>query len=254
MRNAGAIFVGAVVAGVAGRLLRRLQPRAAHRRLRPVLQRPVACSRSCAASTSSSTTSRRSPRSPGTSTPSPAPRTCPRTRPPSGSGSADDLARRAPAAAGAAGPHALRRPAAAGRATGSTPTRTRTRCPPSCSPTWARRSGTRRWSSTATPTGTPSALRTDLAAYLTRSGGRADRAGAGVGGQRLQRGAAADPAGVRRRRADGAGLHAVLLDAPDHLRGHRHRLGRRAPPRRLHHRRGRGRRAGARAARRTSSS
>ena len=37
-----------------------------------------------------------------------------------------------------------------------------------------------------------------------------------MGGQRLQRGAAADAAGLRRRGPDGAGLHAVLLDAPDH--------------------------------------
>ena len=41
VRNAGAIFVGRLVAGVARRLLRRLQPRAAHRRLRPALLRPV---------------------------------------------------------------------------------------------------------------------------------------------------------------------------------------------------------------------
>ena len=50
-----------------------------------------------------------------------------------------------------------------------------------------------------------------------------------MGGQRLQRGAPAAAAGLRRRRADGAGLHAVLLDAPDHRGRHRHRLGRRAP-------------------------
>ena len=37
VRNAGAVFVGPVVAGVARRLLRGLQPRAAHRRLRPAL-------------------------------------------------------------------------------------------------------------------------------------------------------------------------------------------------------------------------
>ena len=37
--NAGAVFVGAVLAGVAGRLLRRVEPRAADRRIRPVLRR-----------------------------------------------------------------------------------------------------------------------------------------------------------------------------------------------------------------------
>ena len=41
VRNAGAIFVGLVRAGVAGRLLRRLQPRAADRRLRLPQLRPV---------------------------------------------------------------------------------------------------------------------------------------------------------------------------------------------------------------------
>ncbi len=41
VRNAGAVFVGPYVPGVAGRLPRRLQPRAAHRRLRPPLVRPV---------------------------------------------------------------------------------------------------------------------------------------------------------------------------------------------------------------------
>ena len=41
VRNAGAIFVGRVRAGVARRLLRRLQPRAAHRRVRPPLLGPV---------------------------------------------------------------------------------------------------------------------------------------------------------------------------------------------------------------------
>ena len=41
VRNAGAIFVGAVRAGLARGLLRRLQPRAADRRLRPALQRAV---------------------------------------------------------------------------------------------------------------------------------------------------------------------------------------------------------------------
>ena len=49
VRNAGAIFVGPYVAGVARRLLRRLQPRAAHRRLRPALGRACRCRRSCAA-------------------------------------------------------------------------------------------------------------------------------------------------------------------------------------------------------------
>ena len=54
------------VAGVARRLLRRLQPRAAHRRLRPALLAGCRCSRSCAASTWSSTTRRRCATSPAT--------------------------------------------------------------------------------------------------------------------------------------------------------------------------------------------
>ena len=41
IRSAGAIFVGAVFAGQPRRLLRGLQPRAAHRGLRAALQRPV---------------------------------------------------------------------------------------------------------------------------------------------------------------------------------------------------------------------
>ena len=41
IRSAGAIFVGAVLAGQPRRLLRGLQPCAAHRRLRPALQRAV---------------------------------------------------------------------------------------------------------------------------------------------------------------------------------------------------------------------
>ena len=76
----------------------------------------------------------------------------------------------------------------------------------------------------------------------------------GVGGQRLQRGAPGDPAGVRGSGPDGAGLHAVVLDAPDHRGGHGHRLGRRAPAGGLHDRRRGRRRPGARAASRTSSS
>ena len=59
------------------------------------------------------------------------------------------------------------------------------------------------------------ALREALAAYLSRSGTRLRRR-AGLGRQRLQRGAPAPAAGVRRAGAHRARLHAGVLDAPDH--------------------------------------
>ena len=55
VRNAGRDLRRAVGAGVARRLLRGLQPRAAHRRLRAALRRACPCRPSCAACTSSST-------------------------------------------------------------------------------------------------------------------------------------------------------------------------------------------------------
>ena len=58
VRYAGAIFVGAVVAGQPRRLLRGLQPRAAHRGLRAALQRPVGADVPARASTSSTTRGR----------------------------------------------------------------------------------------------------------------------------------------------------------------------------------------------------
>ncbi len=90
-------------------------------------------------------------------------------------------------------------------------------------------------------------LRTELAALPDPHHRSAAGGPRGVGGQRLQRGAPGDPAGVRGSGPHGAGLHAVLLDAPDHRGGHGHRLGRRAPAGGLHHRRGGRGRPGARA-------
>ena len=56
IRSAGAIFVGAVFTGQPRRLLRGLQPRAAHRGLRAALQRAVGADVPARASTSSTTT------------------------------------------------------------------------------------------------------------------------------------------------------------------------------------------------------
>ena len=50
-----------------------------------------------------------------------------------------------------------------------------------------------------------------------------------MGRQRLQRGALAHRAGLRRPRPGRARLHAELLDAPHHQRDARHHMGRRAP-------------------------
>ena len=77
------------------------------------------------------------------------------------------------------------------------------------------------------------ALRADLAAYLTAATGVPLDARERVGGQRVERDAPAGAAGVRRARAGGGGLRAVLLDAPDHRRGHAHRVAARPAPRRL---------------------
>ena len=85
------------------------------------------------------------------------------------------------------------------------------------------------------------ALRTALAEYLTKATGVPLARRQPLGGQRLQRGAPAAAAGLRRARAARAGLRAELLDAPDPRRRHPHRLAARPPPRRLLARR-RGRR------------
>ena len=71
------------------------------------------------------------------------------------------------------------------------------------------------------------ALREDLAAYLSATSGVPVDPGPGVGRQRLQRGAAAPAAGLRRPGTHGAGVHPGVLDAPDHHPHGRHRLGRR---------------------------
>ena len=77
------------------------------------------------------------------------------------------------------------------------------------------------------------ALRADLAAYL----GHGVTPDAGVGGQRLQRGHAAAPAGVRRSRPHGGVVRADVLDVSRVRPRHDDRLGRRPPRGRLHPRR-----------------
>ena len=77
--------------------------------------------------------------------------------------------------------------------------------------------------STATPTARPSRCAptsppTSPARPVTA------RCGAGLGGQRLQRGPPAAAAGVRRAGPHGARVRAVVLHAPPDLPGHRHRL------------------------------
>ena len=207
------------------------------------------CRPSCAASTSSTTPRRRS-------------RTCPgyvitlakaENLPAHGEavrrrfetvtpGNAGDPGRPA-AARGPARQVALRRTATRRCRCGSTPTRTRTR----------RR---RRWSTTSPssvravaaelhryPDRDAVALRTDLAAYLTRPDRRRRWRREPLGGQRIQRDPAAAAAGVRRAGPQRDRLRAVVLDAPDHLRRHPDRVDGRRPRRRLQpRRRRRGRR------------
>ena len=67
VRNAGAIFVGAVRPGLARRLLRRLQPRAARPAAAPATPPGCRCGRSSSRCTSSTTPATRWPRSPTTS-------------------------------------------------------------------------------------------------------------------------------------------------------------------------------------------
>ena len=96
------------------------------------------------------------------------------------------------------------------------------------SPTCSARSARRRATLNRYPDREALALRTDLAAYLSRRTGVPLARRAGLGGQRLQRGAAAGAAGVRRARPRRARVRAVVLDAPAARRRHQHRLGRRA--------------------------
>ena len=136
-----AIFVGAVRAGVARRLLRRLQPRAAHRRHAPGTPPGCPCSPSCAACTSSSTAAEalrevaaaRAARWP-------TPRTCPRTARRSAvrfgarDGLVTDARTTCRCGSDCAATTPVRGAAARRRRCGSTPTRT---------PTRARRGGRR---------------------------------------------------------------------------------------------------------------
>ena len=133
------------------------------------------------------------------------------------------------------------RPASA-RPCSSTSTRTRTRRRPRSSPTSPPPSATAAATLHRYPDREALALRSDLAAYLTARTGVPLDVVAGLGGQRLQRGAAAGLPGLRRPRPRRAGLRAVVLHAPAARRRDEHRLGRRAPGRRLHARRRHGRR------------
>ena len=129
-----------LVAGVAGRLLRRLQPRAAHRRLRPALLRACRVQsflRGIHVVEYDEQALRRGRRA--RRRPRRAPRTCPRTRaavrdPAGPADDVDSTSSRCGRSCAAARPTARRSWTCR---YGSTPTRTRTRCRPSCSPTWA---------------------------------------------------------------------------------------------------------------------
>ena len=238
--------------GLAGRLLRRVEPRPAHRRLRPALQRPV-----------------------GADVPARHPRRRllrrgagrgrrPRGRPRRRRGSARPRPGRAAAVRGAAVTAASERDVVGAAC------RSRTcRCARTCAAQPVRRAaaaGPGRAEHQREPV--PAAggagrrrrrsRRGEAAASLHRYPDRdhvALRDGARrlpdprhrrpardrepVGRQRLQRGAPAAAAGLRRAGRPRAGLRAVVLDAPDPRGRHPHRLGAGAAARRLLPRRGR---------------
>ena len=129
---------------------------------------------------------------------------------------------------------------------GSTPTRTPTRRRPSWSPTSPAAVAEVAADLNRYPDRDARRAARRLAAYLTAATGVPLDAGGRVGGQRLQRGPAAGAAGLRRSGTARAGLRAVVLDAPDHRRGHPHRVAPRAAARGLHRRRRRRRRVAAR--------
>ena len=198
---------------------RRVQPRAAHRRLRAALQRPVGAVLPARHPRGRVRRAGAGRRRRGTSTPWPR---------------AEDL----PAHAAAVADPAAREPRSTSSRCGRSCGAARPTAPRSCRPTHrlntnenphplpdgaARRPrrGARARGAGAQPLprpGRPRAARRPGRLPVPDVGRAAVTPGAGVGGQRVQRGAAADPAGLRRGRADGAGLHAVVLDAPDHHR------------------------------------
>ncbi len=232
VRNAGAIFVGAHAPGQPRRLLRRLQPRAAHRRLRLPLLGALGARVPAGRCTSSTTAARRWPRSPTTSSPSPRPRTCPATAPPSACGSRTDRGRHdlPPDPGGAARHRALRRPPAL-----DVPVQLNVNENPyGPSPAVVADIATAvaRGDGHAEPLPRPRARRAAHARWPATSGTRG-HARAGVGGQRLQRGDAAAAPGLRRAGADGGELRADLLDVPRVRPRHPHPLGRRTPRERL---------------------
>ena len=110
VRNAGAIFVGPWAPVSPGRLLRRLQPRAAHRRLRLPLLRAVGALVPQGGARRRLHPRRRSPRWPATWSRWPRPRTCPATAPAVACGSterpADDASRRCGRSCAASSPTA----------------------------------------------------------------------------------------------------------------------------------------------------
>ena len=244
VRNAGAVFVGSVRAGVAGRLLRRLQPRAADRGLRLPLLGAVGALVPARGARRRVLPRRprrgRRPRRPRW----PTPRTCPVTVLRSACVSRRTMspAELAAAPRGAARRRAVRRTAAAraGRAE-----RQREPLPALAGGRRRHRGRRRRGGGDAEPLPRPRVHRAAQGpGRLPRAGGRRQpRPRAGLGRQRLQRGDAAAAAGLRRPRPHGGVVRPDVLDVSgvrprrdDHLR-------RRPPPRRL---RLRPRRGGAR--------
>ena len=119
----------------------------------------------------------------------------------------------------------LRRPAGAAPATGSTRTENQPPLPDELLADLGAALGHAALELNRYPDRDAVALRTDLAAYLSRRAATG-RAGAGVGGQRLERGLQQILQAFGGR-ADGAGLHAVVLDAPIISAGTGTALGRR---------------------------
>ena len=217
VRNAGAIFVGGYAPVSLGDYCAGLQPRAAHRRLRLPLLGALGARVPARGARRRLLPRRRWRRSPATSWPWPRPRTCP------GHGAAvavrfeprTDDAGRPPLRDGAARASSrTARPSSTSRCS-STSTRTPTRPSPACvadirDAVAAAAGSLNRY---------PDREFTDAA---RRAGGvpRAARPasgstpGAGVGGQRLQRGDAAAAAGLRRSGAHGGVVRADVLDVP----------------------------------------
>ncbi len=202
--NAGAIFVGPVHAGVARRLLRRLQPRAADGRLRVPLVGAVGARlpQGGARRRLLPRRARRGRRPRGRR--SPRRRTCPATARRSASGSTDEPD---PPAGGAARHRALRRPAA--RRAGPAQ-RQREPLPALRGRGGRHRARRRRGGARPEPLPRPRVQRAPRGAGGLPRARR--RRGAGLGGQRLQRGDAPPAPGLRWPGPDRAELRPDVLD------------------------------------------